>query len=816
MVIHYCYKAQVGEPFLMTYREHIMKLRNLTLIAGLLGILFTNTVFALGMGELKLNSSLNEPLDAEIELLNVGDLGELEMLVGLASRDDFETAGVDRLFLLTDLRFKVDLSNPDKPMIRVSSRKPIREPYLDFLMELHWPSGRLLREYTLLLDLPIYATERASAKKIKAASVSPQPQLTKKKQTQPVRTALSPVASQVQTPASMSGEYRVASGDTAWGIAKRIKPNNASIMQSLAAIKQSNPSAFINGNINLLKSGAVLRLPSATEISQLSRNEVNSEVDFNPENAIADSQPSETQLDATPNSTKSPMVQANGGGRLKLATPVDDAVGGSVNGTSSSGASGGASSIGGEALQSKFALFQEELDKTQRENEELKTRLSNMEEQIATMSRLVEIKDDSLRATQLASQQAIETDDVSVDLTESVETAGAAKDDSSVENPAKDSAEAAGDTSVSTEAESELSTTAKKEGFDLEGWIDLLLYPLIALLGIFLAVVLFFRNRKSDEDEPEELSLKTLVEDQGDEDFSEEQANLFDDEEKQVLDEIASELDERELKDLESLELLEGEDVDPIGEADIYLSLGNYSQAEGILLPAIVETPDDASLRLKLLEVYVSAKDLEKFDDQRQDLMALNDSHADAKAASLRAELVPEAAFEDTEESLDDVVLDFSGLESETEVDEPALGETPDVTEDSIDTEKPEEDGASEFELDLDLESVDLDSLSLDIDADMESIELDDKAVSVDLDEPSKEPAAKFVPDGSLENDFDDFDNDLDVLAGEDECSTKLELAQAYLDMGDPDSAKDILDEVVSQGDDSQQDQARKLLESVT
>jgi len=800
----------------MTYREHIMKLRNLTLIAGLLGILFTNTVFALGMGELKLNSSLNEPLDAEIELLNVGDLGELEMLVGLASRDDFETAGVDRLFLLTDLRFKVDLSNPDKPMIRVSSRKPIREPYLDFLMELHWPSGRLLREYTLLLDLPIYATERASAKKIKAASVSPQPQLTKKKQTQPVRTALSPVASQVQTPASMSGEYRVASGDTAWGIAKRIKPNNASIMQSLAAIKQSNPSAFINGNINLLKSGAVLRLPSATEISQLSRNEVNSEVDFNPENAIADSQPSETQLDATPNSTKSPMVQANGGGRLKLATPVDDAVGGSVNGTSSSGASGGASSIGGEALQSKFALFQEELDKTQRENEELKTRLSNMEEQIATMSRLVEIKDDSLRATQLASQQAIETDDVSVDLTESVETAGAAKDDSSVENPAKDSAEAAGDTSVSTEAESELSTTAKKEGFDLEGWIDLLLYPLIALLGIFLAVVLFFRNRKSDEDEPEELSLKTLVEDQGDEDFSEEQANLFDDEEKQVLDEIASELDERELKDLESLELLEGEDVDPIGEADIYLSLGNYSQAEGILLPAIVETPDDASLRLKLLEVYVSAKDLEKFDDQRQDLMALNDSHADAKAASLRAELVPEAAFEDTEESLDDVVLDFSGLESETEVDEPALGETPDVTEDFIDTEKPEEDGASEFELDLDLESVDLDSLSLDIDADMESIELDDKAVSVDLDEPSKEPAAKFVPDGSLENDFDDFDNDLDVLAGEDECSTKLELAQAYLDMGDPDSAKDILDEVVSQGDDSQQDQARKLLESVT
>ena len=73
---------------------------------GLLGSLFANTVFALGLGEIKLNSSLNEPLDMEIELLNVGDLGELEMLVGLGSRQDFEQAGVERLFLLTDLRFK--------------------------------------------------------------------------------------------------------------------------------------------------------------------------------------------------------------------------------------------------------------------------------------------------------------------------------------------------------------------------------------------------------------------------------------------------------------------------------------------------------------------------------------------------------------------------------------------------------------------------------------------------------------------------------------------------------------------------------------
>ena len=239
------------------------------------------------MGELKLNSSLNEPLDAEIELLNTGDLSELEMLIGLGSRDDFEAAGVERLFLLTDLRFKVDMSNPDKPMIRISSRKPIREPYLDFLLDVQWPSGRLLREYTLLMDLPVYATERASAKKIKAASTSPQPPKGKQVQVSSAKQAPSRVAPQSKSSSgSNAGEYRVASGDTAWGIAKQIKPDDATIMQSLAAIKQSNPNAFINGNINLLKTGAVLRLPSSSEISQLTRQDVNSEIDFDPESSI--------------------------------------------------------------------------------------------------------------------------------------------------------------------------------------------------------------------------------------------------------------------------------------------------------------------------------------------------------------------------------------------------------------------------------------------------------------------------------------------------------------------------------------------------
>jgi len=860
-----------------------MKLRNLTLVAGLLGAFFTNAVFALGMGEIKLNSSLNEPLDAEIQLLNIGDLSELEMLVGLGSREDFKAAGVERLFLLTDLRFKVDMSAPGNPVLRVTSRKPIREPYLDFLLELQWPSGRLLREYTLLLDLPVYATERASAKKIKAASASPQP----KPQQAPPAASPRP-SSQVAPSNTNGGEYRVAPGDTAWGIAKKIKPDNASIMQSLAAVKQSNPHAFINGNINLLKQGAVLRLPSSADISQLSPQQVNEQVDFSPESAIAEKKPSQPQLDATSSTSTPSPAPVDGGGRLKLAVQDDDVEGASsanASGGGESDVSGGSSTRGTEKLENEFAIFQEELDKTQRENAELKARLSNMEEQIATMSRLVEINDDSLRAAQ---QVASQEQQVTEEKADSVEEAATQQADLETDTEKAQSAEdQTAETPVASDSDKDSSqkgqdaTADKDGGFNLQYWIDLLLYPLIGLLVVLLGIVLFFKNRKQDEEPEEELSLQTLVDKEtADEDDLEE---VLDEEDKQVLEETVSELDEQELKNLEELELTEGEDVDPVGEADIYLSLGNYKQAENVLLDAINEEPDDAALRLKLLEVYVSSNELDKFDAQYAQFSGLSDADAIVRADLLRAELVSDPVNDlleeeaDSEESLDTTETEASNLDEELSFDDVVLDSSSETesTEDSTsDSTSTGESSTSDFDLDLDLEnidldvdsglseeasdlgdssdtdsmdlgstdldstdldSIDLDTLASDIDAGMESIDLEESvdgstALDSSLDDLSDtisetipEPVAETTSEASSQiaeenaaDDFEDFDDDLDVLAGEDECSTKLELAQAYLDMGDPESAKEILDEVVSLGDDAQQDQARKLLEGVT
>ncbi|NLC99566.1 MAG: peptigoglycan-binding protein LysM, partial [Gammaproteobacteria bacterium] len=111
---------------------------------------------ALGLGELAVKSSLNQPLEAEITLLEVRDLTSANIKTRLASAEDFTKTGVDRQFFLTGLTFTPMVGANGKSVIRVTSAKPVKEPYLNFLVEVLWPNGRLLREYTLLLDPPLY------------------------------------------------------------------------------------------------------------------------------------------------------------------------------------------------------------------------------------------------------------------------------------------------------------------------------------------------------------------------------------------------------------------------------------------------------------------------------------------------------------------------------------------------------------------------------------------------------------------------------------------------------------------------------------
>src|SRR3990167_2246493 len=148
--------------------------RKLFLAISLASLSFSSMyAHALGVGEANVKSALNQPLVAEIELLSVGELPEAEILPALATREEFDRAGVDRVFFLSDIRFNVVKNASGKLMISLSSKKPVRDPYLNFLVEIIWPSGRLLREYSLLIDPPVFNQQTAAP--IQSAQVSAAP-----------------------------------------------------------------------------------------------------------------------------------------------------------------------------------------------------------------------------------------------------------------------------------------------------------------------------------------------------------------------------------------------------------------------------------------------------------------------------------------------------------------------------------------------------------------------------------------------------------------------------------------------------------------
>jgi pilus assembly protein FimV len=267
--------------------------------------LLSSEVWAIGLGDINLDSALNEPLRAEIELLSATPEELANLTVTLASDETFTRYGIDRPFFLQDIEFNVQPGGPNGPVVEVRSRSPITEPFLTFLVEATWSSGRLLREYTVLLDPPTYAppaVQQAPAveaprratttdsARIERQQPAPQPVQREEPRQAPVRVTPPPTAPREQGTApapapaessystASSGDYYVERGDTLWGIASRMRPDSRLTMnQTMLAIFEANPGAFSN-NINRLSAGASLRIPSADEVFQISRSDAFSEV----------------------------------------------------------------------------------------------------------------------------------------------------------------------------------------------------------------------------------------------------------------------------------------------------------------------------------------------------------------------------------------------------------------------------------------------------------------------------------------------------------------------------------------------------------
>lgn len=229
----------------------------------LAGLCFSPLAQALGLGAIEIHSALNQPLEAEIEILGADrdELDELE--VSLASSEAFTRVGLDRPFLLTKLEFTVGETAEGSPIVEVTSPLPIREPFLSFLVRAEWPQGRLFREYTVLLDPPAFAQSQPAP----ATSQAP---------TQPAgRPAAAPTSARPAEPT----QYRVQANDTLWRIAQRVSPaDTLTVEQVMLGIQRANPAAFINNNINGVRRGAVLEIPSAASLQRISPQEAQAEV----------------------------------------------------------------------------------------------------------------------------------------------------------------------------------------------------------------------------------------------------------------------------------------------------------------------------------------------------------------------------------------------------------------------------------------------------------------------------------------------------------------------------------------------------------
>jgi pilus assembly protein FimV len=873
----------------------MVQVRKLVLAIAAASALSSGMAHALGLGELTLKSTLNQPLVAEIELLDVKDLTAAEVVPSLASPEEFAKAGVDRQAFLNDLTFTPVLNAGGKSILRVTSSKPLSEPMVKFLVQVMWPNGRLLRDYSVLLDPSKFSPQTAEA----AA------------QPAPTQVVTAPV-----TGASQPSQHTTTPRDTLWEIAAKAR-NGGSIQQTMLAIQALNPDAFIDGNINRLKTGQVLRLPDQAQSTSVPQPKAIAEVAAQNtawrqgRRYVAKPGSGQQQLDATRRARAEGAPAQTAADKLSLVS----AESGKARGK---GAAGDA-----KALNNKLAVTKESLDTTRRDNAELKSRISDLQSQMDKLQRLIELKNNQL--AKLQAEGATDTPAAATATTAPAMTAELAPAPAATPAPVVPAAPATAAAPETVPAPAEQPIEPTPVAANDKQFNDLLTNPwLLGLAGggavvVLLLLLLLARRRKAQQEAEKHLRMaRALAEEQP----------------------FSSDLDlpESSFEGLEvpppSVKLATAPTPTPapapapviapvvvtppiaaplvapaadrsddvLGKAQSHIAAGRLNQAAALLEEGVKLEPQRSDLRLKLMEVYGQQGDRDAFVTQERQLVANGDNFAQVEklksrfpamalvaaggiaAAAVAAELdaqyvkdllkdepqVPAPVDDDFDSAFDLSLDDLDNITPAAVTPAPASEPEPTTLADLEDfpldddlsfesvlqqqTEIKENlDDLSDFDLDMDLGAepstamlaeddflldldegvkdlpvvetpaapeLALDDLELPADFDLSlademaapdafAAELDDvnaelESLSGSIAEPS------FTAQDALAS--ADDEPEFDFLSGTDEVATKLDLAQAYIDMGDNDGARDILNEVVIEGDDGQKSEAKEML----
>lgn len=658
--------------------------------------------FSLGLGEIKLHSALNQALDAEIGLLSVGRTDVADIVVKLASREAFEKAGIDRPHFLTQFKFQVAKRVNGDAYLKITSRETVKEPFLDFIIEANWPGGRVLREYTLLLDPPVLVDERPAALDIpllddelpssaEGAAVTLADSAAG--QTSRELPRFTPRTTTLSTTERGEIVYGpVKRTDTLWRIASQMRPDKrVTVQQVMIALLNENPEAFETQNINDLKAGYFLRISDPATISDTSAVEAERIAKLHYEQWVDAKHSTALAAGQRPLGLKGKTAGASSGSvtepRLTLVAPDEG---------DSQIASGSVLGASDGDVRQELAFALESVDVSRQENEELRKRLSALEEQLASMQRLITLKGDTLSAMQVGPEGvAVEesVDSVSeTQLPEEAELSMAPLDSAAISSDETQGEGVTADSQVTTPPPAVVPATPPVEASIVDEALAIvsgvlasagaILTPVLgggdpmlalgglALVGLLAGALVMRRRRAAFEDE-------MASSDGSDYSVQSEDGAAAADE--VVSDEAVESVLNDVIPDYSGsggMDVCDEDEIDAIAEADVYLAYRRFDKAEELLSEAVQNEPERHDIQVKLLEVYAASEKKEAFIEQAERLKAsLGSAAADSalwkNVAEMGRTIAPTSLLFNDEV---DAVMDSTGMSDELDVDLPDLG----------------------------------------------------------------------------------------------------------------------------------------------
>lgn len=847
---------------------------------------------ALGLGDIRLKSALNQPFDAEIELVSA-TADELSALrASLASSDAFSRYGLDRPGYLSDFNFRVAKGAGGRDVLRVTSARPVTEPFVTMLVEASWDRGRLLREYTVLLDPPVFAPNPRQEEQAVIAPSTPSraPAVSRYQEPQYREPAEPRRPRPARTGSAISGStYRVRPNDTLWAIAQSVRPGARSeVNRAMVALYQKNPESF-DGNINVLRSGSVLRIPDSGEIQAISATQASAEV--------------ARQYQMWKSGT-SDGAAANAG-RLRLVTPEQ---GTAAPSTATAPASAPAPAPAAAASAAA--------------NGDIAARISRLETELAEARRLLEVRNAELNSMQGAGQNPAPAP-AAPEAANSAATPGATPPPAVGENPASTvpapaAVEAPKPVEAAPPPAPPAPVAAEPSLFDrLKAfwWVPL------ALLAAALGAVLLKRlraNRENAEVDLEEALASDMRKRSTLEPRSSVASNIVVEEKRADALAVSKPAASTPLAkpasaapalapanrkpasdEPKSGEAGIGDDTgDVVSEADFHMAYGLYDQAADLVQVAIKRDPRRRDLKLKLLEIFFVWGNKEKFVALARELHASaaqgNDGEWDRIVIMGKQVAADDPLFSGPTAPVvsDTLDMELHGGTLTTAVDiGPETTQVPAVLPESAVARAPGDTGL-DFILDEparvatgvaptvetlrlpadaagedNTEELPIDSLGLDAGTlrDLESLgtmemtmpptrkaRTEDTVVTPVAIAPVEDmlsPATMAAPQSDAtvlvatakttpmkistelhelakqletgtdvpEIHIEGLGNEVDFEVPDEqntlsEVGTKLDLARAYLDMGDPDGARSILEEVLKEGHADQRQEAQRML----